>query len=275
MSWAEESDLLKFQVMPLLERPDGARVWWEEHGAGPGVLICNTFNLAPVEPLVEQLAGERRVLTYEPRGLGRSSHQGPYDLDTGVADLIAILEEADAVEVALGIGDGGHRAVRAAVERPDLIERVVLTSTGLGRTPDAEASAGFAGSTEVLSALMSLLRRDYRTGLRSMVGGSGGFHTGDSERERVEELAASVPQEASIGYLEAWIDAGSGHQARELGSRFTVLAYPGNDWFPLAMYESMRDYLTEACFEYVEDGPISRPDLTAALLRRVTEPARG
>ena len=41
------------------------------------------------------------------------------------------------------------------------------------------------------------------------------------------------------------------------------------------MYESMRDYLTEACFEFVEDGPISRPDLTAGVLLRVSEPAKG
>ena len=118
-----------------------------------------------------------------------------------------------------------------------------------------------------------ILRRDYRSGLRQMLSGSAGDE--DFERERVEELAEIVPQEAALGYLEAWIDAGSMDVARRLGNRLTVLAYPGNAWFPLEMYESLRDALTEACFELVEDGPMTQPDLTAPVLLRVSEPAKG
>ena len=54
-----------------------------------------------------------------------------------------------------------------------------------------------------------------------------------------------------------------------------VKSYPGNAWFPLEMYESLRAALTEACFELVEDGPMTRPDLTAPVLLRVSEPATG
>jgi hypothetical protein len=103
----------------------------------------------------------------------------------------------------------------------------------------------------------------------------GSAHDESIERERVEELAEAVPQEAAIGYLEAWIAAESLDVARRLGSRVTALAYPGNAWFPLELYESMRDYLTEACFEIVEDGPMARPDLAAEILLRVSAPARG
>jgi hypothetical protein len=120
---------------------------------------------------------------------------------------------------------------------------------------------------------MSLMRRDYRSGLRQMLAGSA--HDEDFERDRVEELAAAVPQDASIGYLEAWISAGSMDVARRLGNRLTVLAYPGNAWFPLEMYETLRAALTQACFELVEDGPMTRPDLTAGVLLRVSEPATG
>lgn len=259
--------------MPILERP-GAEVYWEEAGEGPPVLISNMYNLAPTGELVAHLAGQRRVITYDPRGLGRSTGDGPYDLETGVADLEALLEEVGAVDVVLGIGDGAHRAMHAADARPDLIDRVVFTSTGLGPAPDGDETAGFAGSTQVLSALMGLLRRDYRSGIRSLIAASESFDE-DEARQRVEELAAAIPQEAAVSYLEAWIRARSADVAQRLGSRLTVLAYPGNDWFPLAMYESMRDYLTAACFEYVEDGPINRPDLTAAVLLRVSEPAKG
>lgn len=259
--------------MPLLARPDGAELYWEEAGEGPGVLICNTFNLAPVDRLVERLAASRRVVLYEPRGLGRSTPQGPYDLETGFEDVEALLEETGAVEVALGIGDGTHRALRIADRRPDLVEHVVFTSSALGRESSDERTPGFSGSTEVLYALMSLMRRDYRSGLRQMMTGSAKDQ--NIERERVEELAATVPQDAAIGYLEAWIAAESYEVARRLGRRLTVLAYPGNAWFPLELYEAVRDHLTEACFELVEDGPMTRPDLAAEVLLRVSAPATG
>jgi pimeloyl-ACP methyl ester carboxylesterase len=258
--------------MPQLARSDGVKLYWEQTGDGPGVLLCNTFNLNPLDGLVARLAESRRVVVYEPRGVGRSTLTGPYDLGTGVEDAMALLEETGPVEVALGIGDGAHRAMRLAEARPDLVERVVFTSTALGR-PGDENAPGFSGSTEVLFALMSLMRRDYRSGLRQMLAGSA--HDEAVERERVEELAAAVPQDAAIGYLEAWISAGSTDVARRLGDRVTVLAYAGNAWFPLEMYEALRDALTQACFELVEDGPMTRPDLTAEVLLRVSEPAKG
>jgi len=259
--------------MPKLARPDGVELYWEEVGDGPGVLICNTFNLAVLDGLIARLAESRRVIQYHPRGVGQSSRQGPYDLGTGVEDIEALLEEAGPVEVALGLGDGAHRAIRIADARPDLVDRVVFTSTALGRPGDADAP-GFSGSTEVLYALMGLMRRDYRSGLRQMLSGSAG---GDEEfeRERAEVLGGIVPQDAAIGYLEAWISAGSVDVARRLGNRLTVLAYPGNAWFPLEMYESLRNGLTEARFELVEDGPMTRPELTAPVLLRVSEPAKG
>ncbi len=260
--------------MPLLARPDGVEIYWEEAGDGPGVLICNTFNLNPLDGLVAELAESRRVVYFEPRGVARSTHQGPYDLQTGVEDIEALLEETGRVEVALGVGDGAHRAMRIADQRPDLVDRVVFTSTALGRPGDGDEDApGFSGSTQVMFALMSLIRRDYRSGLRQMMAGSA--HDEDFERGRVEELAATVPQEAAIGYLEAWIAAGSIDAARRLGDRLTILAYAGNAWFPLEMYESLRDALTAACFELVEDGPMTRPDLTVPVLLRVSEPAKG
>jgi len=258
--------------MPLLSRPDGVEIYWEQAGDGPALLICNTFNLATIGELIARLAESRRVVTFEPRGVGRSTLTGPYDLGTGVADVEALLEETGPVEVALGIGDGAHRALRVADARPDLADRVVITSTALGR-PGDESAPGFSGSTEVLYALMSLMRRDYRSGLRQMMAGSA--HDEDFERERVEALAEIVPQDAAIGYLEAWISAGSVDIARRLAERLTVLAYPGNAWFPLEMYESLRDALTGACFELVEDGPMTRPDLAAEVLLRVSEPATG
>lgn len=250
--------------MPSLKRPDGTALWWEEQGEGATLLICNTFNLAMLEPLVASLARERRVISYHPRGVGRSPSTGPYDLETGTADLEALLETAGPAKLGFALGDGAHRAVRLADRRPDLIERVAITSTGIGRS----GGAGFSGSSEVLGALMSLMRRDYRSGLRSMLTASA--HDEDEERQRVEELAGLIPRAAAVGYLDAWIAADSAHEARRLGPRLAIIAYPGNAWFPLEVFEDMSVAYPDALYEEVEDGPVRRPDQAAELLLRLT-----
>lgn len=252
--------------MPLLRRPDGVELHWEEHGSGPTVVLCNMFNLVPVERLVAALAGERRVVAYEHRGVGRSSHRGPYDLVTGVLDLEGLLEEAGPAVAALGIGDGGHRAVRLAAARPDLLDRVLVTSTTLG--PTSSSREGFAASGGVLEALTGMMERDYRSALRSMVAGSQASEA--AIRDRVEELYTTVPQEAAAAYVQAWSRADSDAAARVLGSRLAILAYPGNDWFPMSVFESMCERLPAAVLEHAENGPLERPDLAAAILLRVS-----
>lgn len=254
--------------MPELERPDGVALHWEERGEGPLVLIANTFNLQRVDGLAEYLMRDRRVVTYDPRGVGRSTRSGPYDLATGADDLEALLEETGPAATVFAIGDGAHRGLIVADRRPDLIERLAITSTGLGRA----AGKGFASSTEVLEALMLMMRRDYRSGLRSMVAGA--HEDPETDRARVESLMADVPQEAAVAYLDAWIAADDTDLALALGDRLTILGYPGNNWFPLEVFEDMSLRFPEAEFEEAADGPIDRPDLSAELLLRLSAPAR-
>ncbi len=106
------------------------------------MLICNTFNLAPLDPLVARLAESRRVVSSSRAASDARPTRGPYDLGTGVEDVEALLEETGPVEVALGIGDGAHRALRIADARPDLVDRVVFTSTALGMPGDESAPPG-------------------------------------------------------------------------------------------------------------------------------------
>ena len=254
--------------MPELQRPDGVALRWEERGEGPLVLIANTFNLQRVDALAEYLADERRVVTYDPRGVGRSARCGPYDIATGAEDLEALLEETGPAATVFAIGDGAHRGLVVADRRPDLIERLAITSTGLGRP----AGKGFASSTEVLEALMLMMRRDYRSALRSMV--SGAHADPEADRTRVDSLMADVPQEAAVGYLDSWISADGTDLAMSLGQRLTILGYPGNNWFPLEVFEDMSLRFPEAEFEELSDGPVDRPDLSAALLLRLSAPAR-
>ena len=76
---------------------DGVRVYFEDHGSGPGVLLSHGFcwSSAMWRDQVEALSGNYRVMTWDMRGHGRSDY--PNDLAAyseahSVADMAAILD---------------------------------------------------------------------------------------------------------------------------------------------------------------------------------------
>ena len=117
--------------MPELQRPDGATIHWEERGEGPLIVMAlQFFGGAVVFPgLISELANDHRVVTYDVRGVGASSPQGPYDQETDKHDLIALIEELGGPALLIPMADGVNRAVRVAAERPDLAV-AVLTPGG-------------------------------------------------------------------------------------------------------------------------------------------------
>jgi hypothetical protein len=49
-----------------------------------------------------------------------------------------------------------------------------------------------------------------------------------------------------------------------------VLIFGGNLWFPPELETVLRRDVPQAQIEHVEDGAVSRPDLTAEVVRRIT-----
>jgi hypothetical protein len=175
--------------------------------------------------------------------------------------------------LAIGLGDGARRAVRAAAARPDLIHTVVISGElPLGQSRGRPREA-LAGSLAVLDALLGLLETDYRTGLRSMLASAGSDWTEVALRARLDAIEAHCPPEAGIARLRAWTHDDSLEQARLLAGRLWYLHYPGNAWFEGSL-ESIRPGLPKARFEAVPDGVINRPRENADIIRRILA-ARG
>ena len=127
--------------MPELQRPDGATLQWEEHGEGPLIVMVLQFfgGAFVVSELIAELAKDHRVVTYDARGLGTSSSQGPYDLQTDRGDLIALIEELGGPALLIPMADGMNRTIRVAAQRPDLV--VAVLSPG-GNPVGREAAQG-------------------------------------------------------------------------------------------------------------------------------------
>jgi pimeloyl-ACP methyl ester carboxylesterase len=263
--------------MPRIERPDGIDIHWEAQGEGPPIVLVSYWNVVPAvtQPITAELTRDHRVIRYDDRGAGESTRRGPYDLDTAAADLQAVIEDAsDQPAVLLGTADGPHRAVRAAAQRPDLVESVVC----VGGPPIARAffgdSEAMAASEVVVSALLDMAATDYRAALRSVTTAANPQMSEDELRARVDVQSAYAAPEASLSRLRAWTQADSTAQSRAIGDRLWVLHALGlgGGWFPTGreLESIVARTLPEANLEQVDDGMMSRPDQTAAVVRRIT-----
>jgi pimeloyl-ACP methyl ester carboxylesterase len=257
--------------VPFVEREDGVRLHWHDQGDGPGVLVVHSYIQHPevLKGLLAELRHGHRTIRYDARGAGESTRRGPYDMQTDVEDLIAVAEAAGPLAVVVANGDATNRAVHAAAQRPDLLPQVLSMET-VPLLPGQAAGTDSLITGGVLEALVGMMRADYRTGLTAAV--QRGNPDGDAEwvRERVDSTVAYIDHEASLGRLEAWIADDPGDDPRALGDRLTI-AYEGSgEWFPTDLTERGMEVMPEARFVKLDGGAITRPELTAAVIREVT-----
>jgi pimeloyl-ACP methyl ester carboxylesterase len=111
---------------------DGLALWFEERGSGdPLILLHGGRGGAEMfDPIVDQLAAGRRLITVDLPGHGHTaSPSGPLryeDMADQVAGLIRHLglDQADL----MGLSLGGGVAIRTAIQHPDLVRRLVVVS---------------------------------------------------------------------------------------------------------------------------------------------------
>src|SRR5688500_5437756 len=263
--------------MPLLKLSDGAELHWDERGAGPLVVISNQFfsETWVFEGLIALLAEEHRVVTYDPRGTGRSARKGPYELEVDARDLVELIEAGGPPAVVICMGDGSNRAVHAAAARMDLIDAVGCAAGNPVGASAVEGADGLAGSESVLAALVSMMETDYRGALRTMIGTANPAFDEETVRMRVNSTAENCPQDVAAERIRSWIADVALEPARALGDRLWILESGGNPWFPIEVARRSRALIPEAHIMEVEDGALSRPDITVDVVRTLTVAGAG
>jgi pimeloyl-ACP methyl ester carboxylesterase len=266
-------------AVPPIVRGDGVELHWEQRGSGPVVVVpCHWSGVPSVfSPLVADLARDHRVFTYDARGTGRSTRTGPHDIATGVADLVAVLEQAGEPAVLVALAEACNRSVGAAQIRPELVTVVVAQGTIPVPRQAFKGTDSMISSDGVVEAFLQMLASDYNTAQRTMMTTANPQMSEAEVRRRVEDQVAYCPADTAVARLRAWIEDDPREPARSLGDRLWILHSEGmiGPWFP--PFQQVRklvdEHLPRARLKEVEDGLVSRPDITAAVVRQITADA--
>jgi 3-oxoadipate enol-lactonase len=132
---------------------DGITLAATAHGQGSPLLMIPGLGASRnvYATIVPLLAERRRVIVFDPRGIGDSDiSDGPYTMAQLAADAVCVLEAAGERSAAVfGASMGGMVAQHAALDHPDRVERLILACTSPGTShavrADPEATRRLLG----------------------------------------------------------------------------------------------------------------------------------
>jgi proline iminopeptidase len=143
----------------------GGTIFATRRGAGPAAVLLHGgpgIGAEHLVGLVEELDGLINGVLPQQRGLGPSTLAGPRDIETHVADAIAVLDDLGWDRAWLiGHAWGGHLAMHIAVAHPERVTGLVMLET-LGAIPDG-------GSGELVANMVARLTPDERAELDALV----------------------------------------------------------------------------------------------------------
>src|SRR3954454_1022578 len=122
-------------------------------GSGPRIVLVHGFTQTHVSwsPIIEDLASDHEVVAVDAPGHGSSS-----DVRADLAEGAVHLAEAGGEATYVGYSMGARLALRLALDRPDLVERLVLIGATAG-IDDADERAERRLADE---ALATTIERD-------------------------------------------------------------------------------------------------------------------
>ena len=264
--------------MPHATASDGVRLYWEERGSGPTVLLTPYWAMHPsvFDSIEAVLEGEFRVVRFDERGTGQSDRVGPYDMGTGVSDLETVCEAVGGVAAAVCLVDAANRAVRVADTRPELVDVVICIGSAPFGVGALRNSDSLLASEAVVGAYLQQLEADYRGAVRAALSGANTQLDEEQVKERVQIQMEYIDAEAASMRARAWAgDSEAVEPANRIGDRMHICLSEtlggSGTWFPSAaeLVAVANELFPDAGQSFVPDGIVSAPEESAAVVAEV------
>lgn len=235
---------------------------------GLPIVFCNSLGTDTRiwDAVIEELAPDYRLLTYDKRGHGLSSvPRGPYSIAALSGDLLELVDTLGIDRFALvGVSVGGLIAQRFALDHPERIAGLVLCDTA-ARIGDAAswsdrmaavAAGGLAGIADAV--MLRWFPEELRVGR-------------EAEIEGWRNLLLRSPVEGYLGTCAALRDADLSGEIGAIVQPTLVLAGVQDQSTPVALVRAMADRLPAVHFATIERAGhlpcIDQPRRAAQLIR--------
>lgn len=256
--------------MPYVDS-DGAGVYYEVNGSGPGVLLVHGSggHHAAWWQQVAALSGSFTVITMDLRGFGNTRWESEHDARNFPGDIVAVLDAVAAAggpsaAVLAGQSIGAAAALKAALLRPDRASGVILAHS-LGGLQHSELSSlvradrAEAEKLPVLDRLLTPGFRAARPDMAFLFRQMGTFNTAkmqdltnlNADGPSVSDLnAASFPVLLLAGEKDAVLSPATVRRAGSLLTNARVEVVPGA---PHSMYWETPDLFNDAVSRFVKE----------------------
>lgn len=235
---------------------DGVQIATYARGDGKPIVMINGLgaNARDWGPLGDQLAQRARLVTFDNRGAGRSVVAAePFPLERMAQDTVAVFE-AYGLKSAnlLGHSMGGMIAQLVAVNRPDLVERLVL----IGTHPGAKSAVPSTPEARAAMFPQEQLPREELVRRQFLVYVSPRFleHDRDTfERMIAVRLADLIPLEMWQLQLQALMQSERAEAIRAIRAPTLIIHGREDALVPFANGEKLRDLIPGARLVALDD----------------------
>lgn len=257
----------------------GAQIYCESAGEGEAVVLVPGFasGMWSWAWQTASLAEHFRVITFDTRGLSRSTDDGTRELSIElIADDIAAILDSLEIEKAhiLGLSFGGFVAQEFALKYPKRIDKLVLASTSFGGVNHVSPSLKVLGAFTSTEGLNSGDRiRQYLT-----VSFSPDFAV--SNPQTVEEFCRLreenfVPENVYLGQLRSAFAFDSESRVRQIAAATLVITGEDDTIVPVQNSRNLAAAIPNAELSIIEGGShmafVSQADRFNEIVREFLE----
>lgn len=256
-------------------RVNGVQLWYELRGPKDGEplvfvngLLTDANSWAQQVPAFED---KYKVLLYDARGQGRSEKPpGPYPVRLHAQDLVALLDRLQIKRAHLvGLSNGGAALLHLALERPDLVKKLVIVGGYSHVDPILEAKLeAWLAAARISSELRFLVATPYVWSNRFL------------ERNRelfnyFKKRAAEFPKEAAINLIVGAKEQDITERLGEIRAPTLIVVGEEDILTPVKYARLMQERIPNAQLYIIPEAghavPLEQPELFNRVVREFLE----